>query len=262
VHPKDVLYNGVYDPLTIAWFAALAESTEPADLLAEAPRHDLVTNLLRFNDLFHRLVDISLNGMHQKEVDDIVAIVKKYRNNVQWMGHNEPGLDTDDDGIRASLSDKLKRNISLGVIEALICLESAYIYCDKELGLTGELLAETLRRSRQLYASLALLHDDQERERLTELTGVSGYLEYPKINYHNVINGDITIAVDKFLATGSGNWLRLRFVSAPIPAIPLDSPTKRCPAHRFRSSEQPELMLNDVLWDLLIEIYRGSGRFR
>jgi hypothetical protein len=155
----------------------------------------------------------------------------------------------------------MKRNISLGVIEALICLESAYHFGRDKLGLTGDALAETLRRSRQLYGSLALLHDEQEMARLTFLTGRAGYLMYPEVDFPDVIGGDIRIPFDKFAETGPVEARRLRFVTPPVHDAVLDSPTKRCPAHRFRSDRQPELTLNDVLWDLLIDIYRRSGRF-
>jgi hypothetical protein len=181
---------------------------------------------------------------------------------VWWMGYMTPGPEAGPEELRASLGGKLKRNISLGVVEALICLESAYHYCRQApLHLTGEALAATLRRSRQLYASLALLHDEQERERLTFLTGIEGYLTYPTVDYHHVIGGQVRVPPDKFLVAGTAEEPRVRFVIPPLHSAVLDSPTKRCPAHRLRSAQHPEMALNDVLWDLLIEIYRQSGRF-
>jgi hypothetical protein len=259
-HPKSVLYNHAYDPLTEAWFNALNESPQVKALLDEAPRRDLVTTLQLFNGLFHALVNVSLESLYAK-ADDIVTIVSKRRNEVLWAGHMAPGADADNEQIRDSLRHKMMRNISLGVIEALICLESAYAFGRDELGLGGTALADVLQRSRQLYASLAVLHDEQERVRLTFLTGIDSHLMYPKVDYHDVIGGSVRIASDKFIVAGPPEARRLRFISPPAHSVQVDSPVKRCPAQRLRSAHHDGLTLNDVLWDLLIAIYRQSGRF-
>lgn len=259
-HPKHILYDRAYDPLSQAWFAALADAPEAAALLRDAPAHDLVTNLLRFNALFHALVDAAFDRMPDGG-SDVVATASRYRDHILWVNHMAPPDGADATGIRIALGHKLKRNVSLGVIEALICLESAYTFGSAVLGLHGEELARVLQRSRQLYGSLALLHDDQEKVRLTHLTGISGYLMYPDVDFPDVIGRRVTIAADKFVVAGSADQLKIKFVSVPVRAVVLDSPIKRCPAHRFASPDHDGLTLNDVLWDLLIEIYRRSGRF-
>jgi len=258
-HPKDVLYDGAYDPLTSAWFEALAKSPERQRLLDEIPSHDLIAVLERFNRLFHQLVDDCLAGMNGR--DELVEIVSRHREHVLWAGHMAPGTDADVKEVATSLGRKMKRNISLGVIEALICLESAYVFCRDKLGLRGSAMAETLRRSRQLYKSLAVLHDEQEKSRLMFLTGISGYLAFPEHDWAAVITGRIQVTPDKFLVSGPDDALRLRFVTPPVQDIVLDSPVRRCPAHRLPSAEDPGMSLNDVLWDLLIDIYRRAGRF-
>lgn len=118
-----------------------------------------------------------------------------------------------------------------------------------------------LRRSRQLYASLAVLHDDQERERLHFLAGFNSHLKYPATDYHHVITGMVTIGGDKFVEVGGPDEPRLRFVSEPLSPTTPDSPLLRCPAQRLQTSAGPQRPLNDVLWDLLIDIYRECDRF-
>ncbi len=265
-HPKHRLYDGVYDPLTEAWFAALAVSPDVPRLLREATEHPLLVNLRRLDDLFRRLVDECIGQQHEKVLHDTLTTVARHRDAVTWMGYMVPAPDATLAEIKSSLSHKLKRNISLGAVEALICLESAYAYGRDELHLGGAALADTLRRSSQLYASLAVLHDEQERERLTELTGVEGFLEYPEVDYHDVVPDEagerrVRIAPDKFTTTGSGDELRIKLVITPVRRDTLSSPVKRCPAHRLPSPKTPGHNLNDDLWDLLIRIYERSGRF-
>lgn len=288
VHPKDVLYDQVYDPLTRIWFRELEDSLERKELLAEAPKHDLLENLLRLDEVFRVCVDRSLDSLGAK-ADDILGtmdthrIVEKvgdHRQHVMWANEEVPEEGAGPEQIRASLSHKLKRNISLGALEAVICLESALEYGRDKLGLTGDVLADTLRRSRQLYGSLAYLHDEQEWARLKFLTNKSGYLRYTDgavkvqgqgdghgaapVSYKQVIvDREYQIPFDKFVVIGSPEALRLRFVSAPAQPDPasLDSPIKRCPAQRLRRAEGATEVLNDVLWDLLIDIYRLSHRF-
>jgi hypothetical protein len=258
-HPKDLLYERAYDPLTRIWFECLASSEARIALLAEIPDHDLVTNLLRFNSLFHDLVDESMNVVHDRQ--DILSVVSRYRDHVLWEGHMAPGAAADLAGIKVSLSEKMKRNVSLGVIEALICLESALVFARDELGLCGDELVDTLRRSRQLYGSLAVLHDEQEMVRLNFLAGIDGYLTYPGVDYQHILDGTIRISADKFIVADPDHEPRLRFVATTVQQVTLSSPTRRCPAHRLRSSQNPDMTLNDVLWDLLIDIYRQAGCF-
>ena len=260
-HPKHILYDEAYDPVTIAWFEALAASPEVDRLLDAAPHQDLVVTLQAFNALFHRLVDTAFVSLRER-AEDVVAIADKHRADVLWAGHMTPLPDDGPAAIRTAFGHKLKRNVSLGVIEALICLESAYTYARFDLGLTGETLAATLQRSRQLYASLALLHDEQEKVRLNFLTGTTGHLTYPQVDYPDVIGHAIHIPADKFVVSGPPEARRIKFVSAPVQHITLDSPIKRCPAHRIRGEYNDEMTpLNDILWNLLLTIYRRAGRF-
>jgi hypothetical protein len=83
---------------------------------------------------------------------------------------------------------------------------------------------------------------------------------YPNVDYHDAIAGRVGIPADRFVVTGPQEARRLRFVAAPVHDVALSSPVRRCPAHRFRSAD-PEFTLNDVLWNLLIDIYRRAGRF-
>jgi hypothetical protein len=263
-HPKHVLYARAYDPLTGDWFDLLRRSEEPGQLLADAAHHDLEKNLERFNNLCRSLVDAILDPSRDG-VAQIVDIVSTHRDSVTWTGGETPpdavpSAAADADEIRRCLVAKLKRNISLGVVEALLCLESAYRFASDDRGLTGAPLRETLRRSRQLYGSLALLHDLQEQARLEGLAGVQGFLRYPDVNIRHVMRGELIIPADKFVVGGTAAEPRLKFVTIPVGHIVLDSPTKRCPADRHRvGTHGPSL--NDELWDLLIDIYGASGRF-
>jgi hypothetical protein len=260
LHPKDVLYARVYDPITQVWFAQLARSPRLNPIIAGVPSAGLTRSLLAFNQLMHDTVDSCLiEGTPGLDVADMISAVREHFTDVSWVV--DAPTTRDDEALRDGLAAKLKRNVSLGVIEALICLESALAYCDHALpGLDRNALAATLVRSRQLYGSLALLHDDQEMVRLTFLTGRPGYLMYPEVGYEDVLTRRVTIPAEKFVSSGTQEAPRLRFVTPPPETTTLTSPIKRCPAHRFRSEEKPELMLNDWLWDLLVELYANSGR--
>lgn len=256
-HPKALLYAHLYRPLTGRWFAALRDSPVTADLLRRARQRPLVDTLRDFNALFQSLVD---ECMAQAWADDAMDEVYAVHDGVVWMGDESPGADPTADAVRASLVTKLRRNVSLGVVEALLCLESGYRFAREVHGMTGEELAGTLLRSTPLYASLAVLHDEQERERISFLTGRLGYLQYPDVDYPHVLNGDIRIGPDKFVLTGPAGARRLRFVTPPVNRVVLNSPTMRCPAHQPDPGSAGSTY-NDALWALLIEIYRSAGRF-
>jgi hypothetical protein len=257
-HPKDVLYERVYDPLTREWFAALESSKEVNDLVQAAPVRGLLATMLDLNALFHHLVDDVL-AQPMVDAKEMIATTKEHQAHVLWVGHAAPTPGANDDLVLDSLSKKMKRNISLGVVEALICLQSAYEYGRQELGLSGQRLEDMLRRSRQLYASLAILHDDQEQVRLRQLAGITGFLKYPDTDYADALDGTVAIGPEHFHRAGTRDQPRLRFKSSPVPTPADDSPIKRCPAQRLRGTDgQP---LNDGLWDLLLDVYRSAGQF-
>jgi hypothetical protein len=259
-HPKDVLYENVYDPLTVAWFTALAESPDVERLLSTASDYDLLSNLQRFNTLFQQLVDVTFVEVCEKG-PDVLSLAYQYREGVLWVGNEDPGHEPDIDEFRSALGHKAKRNIILGIVEALLCLESAYTYAHEALRLRGEDLAGTLQRSRQLCSSLAMLHDEQEQVRLTFLTGMKDFLKYPEVDYPDVLDHSVHIPAEKFMVTGPAGSRSLKFVSVPLGRVKMDSPAKRCPAHRFSSGTHVDLKLSDVLWNLLIDLYRASGKF-
>ncbi|WP_433056217.1 hypothetical protein [Dactylosporangium sp. CS-033363] len=253
-----MLYSNVYIPLTEAWFAALAASPAKDELLRRASERDLLESLERLNALCRQLVVETID-------DAMVAAAYGQRDAIHWMDGDwaePPGPDPTLEQIRVALGNKLRRNISLGVLEAVLCLESACRYGRDELELSGEPLRRTLLGSRQLYASLAVLHDQQERERLSFLTGLTGYLEYPANDYPHVILGKLAIQSDKFIRTDTPDGPRIRFVTSKLSRIDeaVQGPTMRCPAHRPSGGETGETY-NDILWNLLIDIYQRSGRF-
>lgn len=260
-HPKSLLYEKVYVPVTVGWFAALKSSPVKDDLLANAGEYGLRQTLEAFNELCRSLVD-------ELVTDEMVRSAHGWREAILWMDgdwrHSDeaPGPDPTLAQLRMSLEAKLRRNISLGVLEAVLCLESACEFARRDLGLRGDTLRDTLQGSRQLYASLAVLHDKQERERLSFLTGISGYLEYPAYNYSHVIGGELRIPAEKFVAARTADGWRIRFVRHQVGRIDeaADGPAMRCPAHR-PSADRAGSTYNDVLWDLLIGIYQRSGRF-
>jgi len=190
----------------------------------------------------------------------MVAIVGRYRDHVLWAGHHVPRPDADAAAIRAALAGKMKRNVSLGVIEALICLESAVEFCRVHRRMDGSATARAVAGSRQLYTCLAVLHDEHDRQRLTFLTGIDGYLSYPEVDYPDVLGGAIRVPSDKFVVVGPPAAPTVRFAVPPIRGVATDSPVGRCPAHRLRRPGDPHTSLNDVLWDLLVEVYRQAGR--
>jgi len=257
VRPKDVLYARVYDPLTREWFAALDRSAEAADLVRAASDRGVLETMLDLNKVFHGLVDEVLSHP-QVDSATMIATTKEHQEHVLWVGHAAPLPDADQDEVRHSLGAKMKRNISLGVVEALICLQSGY-NCGQAKGFSGDRLEGLLRRSRQLYASLAILHDDQEQVRLQQLAGITGFLMYPDTDYADALDGTVTIGPEHFQLAGTREEPRLRFKTSPVPMPPVDSPIKRCPAQRLKAADGRPL--NDGLWDLLIDVYRSAHQF-
>lgn len=165
-----------------------------------------------------------------------------------------------EDEMRALLLDKFKRNISLGMLVAVICLESATRFGKNELHLEGAELEHMLRSSNRLLGTLALLHDDQEHERTRRLTNSDSYPSFENTSYEGVLGGAFVIGKEMFSVVESPEGPRLRFVSMPAYIGPLDGPTKRCPAHRIKDPHDAQAVLNDFVWNLLIDAYKVSGR--
>ncbi len=256
---KVELYAEVYDPITSEWFAAMGRADHLVhDILTRAPVTGLHSTLLDLNRLFHALVDEVLPSSEPPRIARMLDVVRRLRRSVLWVEHSPPRLNANAENLLDALRNKMRRNISLGAVEALICLESAVRYGRQRLGLSGEPLADLLVRSRRLYTSLAVLHDDQEMQRLHFLAGVEGHLSYPDTDYDDVIAHRVIVGLDKIVEIGGGDTLRLGWLSDPVPPAAPDSPVMRCPAQRLRDagSGRP---FNDLLWDLLIEIYRRTG---
>jgi hypothetical protein len=189
----------------------------------------------------------------------MVRVARERRADVLWVGGEGPGPDPGDAEVRACLAAKLRRNISLGVLEAVLCVDSAGHCARDRLGLAGDELRGALRRSRGLCAGLAALHDDQECQRLTYLTGRPGPLEYPAVDYPDVLAGRVRIAAGRFVAVRHPHGPRLRFVSRPAgPLDPAAGPAMRCPAQQRRPAGSGATV-NDALWDLIVELFGRAG---
>lgn len=261
-HPKHALYAHVYEPLTLAWFREFdrARDGQIGDILAKPD--PLLAMLLNLNQLFHDLVGRAVDRLDEVELNRMVAIVRRYNAEVMWMGYRAPA-DYTFDSIRTSLIAKLQRNISMGVIEAVLCLEAACRFAaESDPERRGRRLRGLLERSRQLYVSLAVLHDSHEQERFRELTGADDFLKYPATDYHHVLAGDVAIASRHLVEVGERDERSLRFRTAPRRSRIGASPVKKCPAQRLRIGGHGSPPLNDRLWDLLIEAYDRCGRFR
>jgi hypothetical protein len=188
----------------------------------------------------------------------MLAVVRRYRDNVLWEDQMIPAFDAKDEEVREALSHKIKRNISMGAVEVVICLEAATAFCKDRLGLKGEPLANALKLSGQLAASLALIHDEQEQHRLQALTGEDGYLKYPEVTFADVIEGGrYRIPPEMFVAVDSDAGPRLRFVTLRLKPGPFETPVRRCPA--YTRANRDRLPLNDDLWRVIVDIYHLSG---
>ena len=150
----------------------------------------------------------------------------------------------------------------MGVIEAVLCLEAACRFAlEVDPRRRGRELKELLLRSRQLYVSLAVLHDNHEQERYRALTGADDFLKYPDTNYHHVLDGTIAIASTHLMEVDEHGVLSLKLRTTPRKARLGESPVKKCPAQKLRVAGPASPPLNDRLWDLLIEVYDRCGRF-
>jgi hypothetical protein len=252
---KQILYTEVYSPFTRSWFAALHRSKEKQALILDAHDRGLTATVERFNELFHELADVAL---HEAGTATLLEVVKRHKEHVLWVGDEDPGDSPGDRAIHDSMVAKLYRNISLGVLEALLCLESAYVFLSEVRGMRGQELSAALRRSKALYGSLAVLHDADERERVMWLTGRNEAVEFPQVSFDDIFTGRVRISADKFMISDSANPPRLRFVKVATGEITHSTPTMRCPAHRAAPDGGT---YNDSMWHLLIDIYQHAGRF-
>jgi hypothetical protein len=256
-HPKVALYLEAYMPLVEKWFQALRDSFALTELRLAAPERDLVDNLERLDLLFRDLVD-DLFDQPGTIMDQALTVVAEHRDAVVWEGQLVPPVGADTAELAASLRHKFKRNISLAMLEALICLEGALAYGRDVAGLSGAELESTLRGSKALLASLSVLHDEQEMVRMRHLTGDPTEIQHPTFTVTDIVGGAFRIAPDKFRLVGPEGQRKIRFASVPPSGLVPSSPTMKCPAHRLTNANgQP---LNDEFWDLLVEIYGCSGR--
>ncbi|MBF9133103.1 hypothetical protein I0C86_29685 [Plantactinospora sp. S1510] len=256
-HPKAALYLEVYTPLVEAWFEALRASTALTELRGAAPDRDLVDNLQRLDLLFRDLVD-GLFDRPGAVLDHSMAVVAEHRDAVVWEDQMVPSTGAGAAELAASLRHKFKRNISLAMLEALICLESALAYGRDAVGLSGQALETTLRASTPLLASLSVLHDEQEMVRMRHLTGDPREIQHPRFTVADIAGGAFRIAPDKFRIVGPEDQRKIRFASVPPSRLVPSTPTMKCPAHQLTNENGQRL--NDELWDLLVDIYRLSGR--
>ncbi|WP_422773706.1 hypothetical protein ACN28C_12895 [Plantactinospora sp. WMMC1484] len=256
-HPKVALYLEAYTPLVEEWFSVLRDSEALTELRRTAPGRDLVDNLQRLDQLFRGLVD-DLFAHPSPVLEHALAVVAEHRTAVVWEDQLVPRPGAGADELAASLRHKFKRNISLALLEALICLESALTYGRECLGLSGEALEQTLRGSTSMLASLSVLHDQQETARMRQLTGDATEIQHPRFTVADIVRGAFRIGFDKFRAVGPAGQQRIRFGSVAPHGVELSSPTMKCPAHRLTNEEgQP---VNNDFWALLVDVYRMSGR--
>lgn len=256
-HPKAALYLEAYAPLVAEWFDMLRDSFALAELRRTAPSRDLVENLQRLDLVFREVVD----GMFDRPtavLERAIKVVIEHRDEVVWEGQLVPRPGADATEMATSMRHKFKRNISLALLEALICLESALAYGRDAMGLSGEALERTLLVSTALLASLSVLHDEQETVRMRQLTGDPREIKHPRFTVDDIVAGAFRIGSEKFRAVGAEGQQRIRFGSVPPESVALSSPTMKCPAHRLTNvGGEP---LNNEFWALLLEIYRLSGR--
>ena len=93
---------------------------------------------------------------------------------------------------------------------------------------------------------------------MRHLTGSPTEIKHPTVSVGDIIGGAFRIEADKFRLVGSAGQEKIRFGSVPPSRLAPSSPTMTCPAHRLSNDEgQP---LNNDFWDLLVDIYKLSGR--
>ncbi len=256
-HPKVALYLEAYTPLVEQWFHALRACPALTELRATAQTRDVLGNVERLESLFRSIVD-DLFDQGGAVLEHALAVVSEHRDAVVWTNQMVPRPGADLVELAASLRHKFKRNISLALMEALICLQSAIAYGRDTLGLAGAALEATLRRSTVLLASLSVLHDEQEVARMRYLTGDPREIQHPTFTVSDIVGGAFHIPADKFRVVGADGHQRIRFASVPPSGLVPTSPTMKCPAHRLTNEDGEPL--NNELWDLLVDIYRDSGQ--
>ncbi|WP_203862575.1 hypothetical protein [Plantactinospora mayteni] len=251
------MYLEAYTPLVEEWFSALRDSDALTELRRTAPGRDLVDNLQSLDQLFRDLVD-DMFADPTPVLERAVTVVGAHQDAVVWEDQLVPRPGAGAEELAASLRHKFKRNISLAMLEALICLESALTYGRETLGLAGAELERTLRASTSMLASLSVLHDQQETARMRQLTGDPTEIQHPRFTVADIVRGAFRIGPDKFRAVGPEGQRKIRFGSVPPHGVEVPSPTMKCPAHRLTNDDgQP---LNNEFWALLLDVYQMSGR--
>jgi hypothetical protein len=252
--PRPILYEEAYDPMTQEWFERFEASPLVEATAQEAVGQDLMTTVLAFNDVFHRIVDEQIDDRSDVTVHAL-EVVGEHHERVFWAGQCVPPENPSAKDIERSFRHKFARNISLAYQEGLVVVGSAANALQERL-IAVQSMPEILGRSYRLVGGLAVLNDQHEVTRLKELLETEDEISYPQTTFEDILSGKIQIHPDKFMTVDGEDSLSLAFRGTPDLSEVLSRPTMRCPAHRIKVGGT---RLNETFWDLLIDIQLRSA---
>ncbi|MET0779866.1 MAG: hypothetical protein ABWY71_03455 [Candidatus Saccharimonadales bacterium] len=270
---KDFLYTNVYDPFGVQFIEetaglegyletrVLAELNrdEPEALINTDPAYDQVL-VDRYAAIMGDTSDVAASKTLAKgSVVDLLTDLYPYI----MLSKNERIDNPTREQVCTSVTAKLRRNVSLGVIESLACIRGVYLAA-QEFAKTpegrGEDPMRLTRRASAIAIWLGRLADEQSTYQLYgALMGISDDMFYHTLPASAVLTGELDIPPGKFVPAGPpGNqWLTLRNFAPRDPTLP---PPLECPMNRKNYTTpggKRELMMKRVVKlssDMLIPI--------
>jgi hypothetical protein len=288
-HPKRELYKGAYDETTDNWFSVLFTPENLERLEKETQGMNTLEMLEHYNAFFHVVVDeIFDRAEYQEQITRAVGTVSLHKKYVAWQGHKVPDAEASSDEVEESFRYKMKRNISLALLEALALLESGILRIIQDPSVSGEIdLAASMQHSHELIMRFGRIHGDHALVRLQKFTNAAE-ITYPEIRIAEILEGRNIIAAHhmKLIPHETPGIVSVDFVYTPQRwhketladtdyAGITASPTAVCPAERLNPSpetrdalqpyiqnhEEADGSWNRYFWELLIDIYARSKRF-
>lgn len=235
VHPKQRLYDEVYDPLVARWFKHFHNLTSRA-----RGRSDLVA----LEQICLQLAD----WVSTDTTPEMIDVLVEHADAVAWIGQMQPtALSTREDILQA-FRHKFRRNVGQAFLEAALVAISAHNFLRTQPVDDPDTV---LRSSTGMVALLASLHDDREHAFFKVLYD-GQFLWFPQVSATTLagaIDERLLIPAERFKLVNG----QVRFKDRLDDRSDVNGPTVMCPAHRYR--DESNARLNDSLWRVVVDCH-------